>query len=133
MFNSYNREVMKRFTNPKNYGKIKNPDGIGELGNMNCGDIMKIYLKIENKKNKKIIKDIKFETFGCVAAIASSDILCALAKGKTIEQAKKINNKDILKKLKGLPSIKLHCSVLGSGALKKAIEDYEKKISSSPQ
>jgi len=120
----YNKKVMKYFTNPKHIGEIKNPDAVGELGNIKCGDIMKIYLKID-KKNKKI-KDIKFQTFGCVAAIASSDVLCELAKGKTLDEAKKITNKDIVKALGDLPSIKLHCSVLGAGALKKAIENYEK-------
>lgn len=120
----YTKEVMKHFTNPKNYGEIKNADGVGKVGNPRCGDVMKIYLKL-NEKEK--IKDIKFQTFGCIAAIAASDVLCELAKGKTIEQAKEITNKDILKKLKGLPMIKLHCSVLGQDALKAAIEDYEDK------
>lgn len=120
---SYNKEVLKHFMNPKNFGEIKNPEGVGQLGNMKCGDVMKVFLKVKDNK----IKDIKFKTFGCVAAIASSDVLCEIAKGKTIEQAKKIDNKEITKKLGGLPSIKLHCSVLGAGALKKAIEDYEKK------
>jgi nitrogen fixation protein NifU and related proteins len=124
-FSAYNSEVLRHFTDPKNYGIIKNPDGVGELGNMKCGDIMKIYIRLDSKKEK--IEDIKFETFGCIAAIASSDVLCDLAKGKKLEQAKKINNKDIIKKLKGLPNIKFHCSVLGAGALKKAIEDFENK------
>ena len=122
-FNAYNREVMKRFTNPKHMGEIKNPDAVGEVGNMKCGDVMKIYLRVNNNK----IQDIKFQTFGCIAAIASSDALCEVAKGKTIEQAKKINNKEIVKALGNLPSIKLHCSVLGASALKAAIEDYEKR------
>ena len=122
-FNSYTKEVLKRFTDPQNFGEIKNPDGVGEVGNPQCGDMMKIYLKID--KNK--IKDIKFQTFGCVSAIASSDALCEIAKGKTIEQAKKINNKEIISKLKGLPVIKVHCSVLGAAGLKKAILDYEAK------
>jgi len=121
-FKTYNKEVMKHFTNPKNMGEIKDADGVGEVGNMKCGDVMRIYLKVKDG----VIKDVKFKTFGCVAAIASSDVLCELAKGKTIEEAKKISNKDIIKKLKGLPNIKLHCSVLGSGALKKAIENFEK-------
>ncbi len=122
-FSAYNKEVMEHFTKPKHIGEMKNPDAIGELGNMKCGDVMKIYLKIKDDK----IKDIKFQTFGCVAAIASSDVLCELAKGKTIKQAEKITNKNIINKLKGLPSIKLHCSVLGAGALKKAIENYKNK------
>ncbi|MFH1358299.1 MAG: iron-sulfur cluster assembly scaffold protein [archaeon] len=122
-FETYNKEVMKRFMNPKNMGEIKNPDGIGQVGNMKCGDIMKVYLKMD--KDKKKIKDIKFQTFGCVAAIASSDALCDAAKGKTIAQAKKISNDDIIKELGNLPIIKLHCSVLGAGALKAAIANYE--------
>jgi NifU-like protein involved in Fe-S cluster formation len=124
-FEGYTKQVMKHFINPKNMGEIKNPDAVGELGNMKCGDIMRIYIKLD--KDKKKIKDIKFKTFGCVAAIAASDVLCELAKGKTLDQAKKIENKDIVKKLKALPMIKLHCSVLGAGALKKAIKNYETK------
>jgi len=120
-FGTYNEEVMRRFMNPKNMGEIKDADAVGEVGNMACGDIMKIFLKIKNGK----IKDIKFKTFGCVAALASSDALCDLVKGKTIEEAKKIKSQDIIKKLGGeLPRIKLHCSVLGAGALKAAIADY---------
>lgn len=124
-FNAYTKEVLKRFTDPKNFGEIKNPDGVGQVGNPKCGDVMKIYLKIDKKTEK--IKDIKFQTFGCVSAIASSDALCELAKGKTIEEAKKITNKAIVDKLNGLPDIKIHCSVLGANGLKKAIEDYEFK------
>ncbi len=121
----YSKEVLKRFTEPKNYGKVDNPDGIGTVGNPRCGDVMEVSFKLKNRK----IEDIKFQTFGCIAAIAASDVLCELAKGKTISEAKKISNRDILKKLKGLPLIKLHCSVLGEEALKKAIEDYEEKVS----
>lgn len=119
----YSKEVMKRFTNPKNYGLIENPDGVGQVGNPKCGDIMKIYLKVKGNR----IEDIKFQTFGCVSAIAASDALCSLAKGKTIEQAKKITNNAIVTELKGLPKIKIHCSVLGAEGLKKAIENYESK------
>jgi nitrogen fixation NifU-like protein len=122
-FEKYNKEVMKRFLKPKFSGEIKNPDAIGETMNDNCGDMMKIFLKIKDDK----IEDIKFQTMGCAAAIASSDALCELVKGKTIEQSKKIDNKLIIKKLHGLPNIKLHCSVLGTSTLKKAIESYEKK------
>ena len=122
-FNGYTKEVLKRFTNPKHFGEIKNPDGVGQVGNPQCGDIMKIYLKVKNNK----IKDIKFQTFGCVSAIASSDALCEIAKGKTLEQAKKITNKGIVDKLEGLPSVKVHCSVLGANGLKKAILDYQMK------
>lgn len=114
---------MQHFMHPKFVGEIKNADGIGKVGNIVCGDIMHVYIKI---KNNKII-DIKFKTMGCVAAIASSDALCALAKGKTIEQASKISSKDIIKYLGDLPDVKKHCSVLGMEALQKAIEDYKKK------
>ena len=122
-FEAYNKEVMKRFLNPKFSGEIKNPDVIGETMNDKCGDKMRVFLKIEDNK----IKDIKFQTLGCAAAIASSDALCELAKGKTLKQAEKINKKDILKKLKSLPTLKVHCSVLGEKTLHKAIEKYEKE------
>ncbi len=125
-FEQYNKEVMKHFLKPKYSGKMKNPDVIGRIKNNMCGDIMEVYLKIDKKTNK--IKDIKFQTMGCAAAIASSDVLCELAKGKTLQKAKKIDKKKILEKLRGLPSIKMHCSVLGEKTLKKAIEEYEKKI-----
>ena len=124
-FEAYNKEVMKHFLNPKNSGKIENPDAIGKINNDSCGDLMEVYLKI-NKKNNKI-EDIKFQTLGCGAAIASSDVFCELAKGKTLDEAKKIGNKEIINKLHGLPLIKLHCSVLGAKTLRKAIDDYEEK------
>ena len=122
----YNKKVIERFLHPKNFGKLENPDAVGEVGNPKCGDIMKIYLKID--KNTKKIKDIKFQTMGCVAAIAATDAVCDIAKGKQIAKAKKITKKDIMKKLENLPTIKIHCSVLGEEALKKAIENYEKNI-----
>jgi nitrogen fixation protein NifU and related proteins len=122
-FGKYNKEVLKRFTNPKHFGEIKNPDGVGQVGNPRCGDIMKVYLKVKGN----VIKDIKFQTFGCVSAIAASDALCSLAKGKTIDEAKNITNNSIVEKLNGLPAIKLHCSVLGAEGLKKAIDNYEEK------
>lgn len=125
MNNEYSKEVMKRFFKPKFSGEIKNPDAVGQVGGVACGDIMKVYLKI-NQKDKKI-KDIKFKTMGCVAAIASSDAVCELAMGKTLEKAKKINKNQILKKVGQLPQIKHHCSILGEEALFKAIEDYESK------
>jgi nitrogen fixation protein NifU and related proteins len=124
-FNEYNKKVMKRFLKPKNFGKLKNPDSVGSMGNQKCGDIMEVNFKLD--KNKKKIKDIKFQTWGCGAAIAASDALCELAKGKTLKEAKKITNKDIINSLGGLPVVKLHCSVLGAGALHKAIEKYEEK------
>ncbi len=122
-FQEYNKEVMEHFLKPKNSGRIENPDVVGRINNDMCGDVMEISLKIKDNK----IKDIKFQTMGCAAAIASSDVLCELAKGKTLDEAKKIDREMIIKTLKGLPSIKLHCSVLGERTLKKAIEDYEGK------
>ncbi|MBU2590264.1 MAG: iron-sulfur cluster assembly scaffold protein [Nanoarchaeota archaeon] len=119
----YGKKVMKHFTNPKNAGCLKNADGVGEVGNVRCGDILRLYIKV---KDNKII-NAKFKTYGCVAAIASSDILCDMAKGKTLEEAEKITNKDIVEQLGDLPSIKVHCSVMGASALKKAIEDYRNK------
>lgn len=128
---SYSQEVMKRFKKPKFAKEMKNADAFGEVGNVQCGDVMKVFIKIDkNKKGENIIKDISFQTFGCVAAIASSDALCELAKGKTITEALKISRDDIVKKLKGLPAIKFHCSVLGEEALQKAIENYKKKSKS---
>jgi len=119
----YADEVMKRFKKPKFMGEMRNPDGIGKVGNPTCGDLMHIYIRVKDKK----IMDIKFQTFGCVAAIASSDALCGLAKGKTLKEAKKIKDKDIVDLLGGLPPIKHHCSILGAQALKEAIKDYEHK------
>ena len=113
---------MKRFLKPKNFGKIKNPDGTGSMGNQKCGDIMEVSFKLDKKKK---IKEIKFQTWGCGAAIAASDALCEISKGKSLTEAKKITNKDIIKSLGGLPEVKLHCSVLGAGALHKAIKNYE--------
>ncbi len=118
----YSKKILNRFQNPKFAGEIKNPDAVGEVGNVKCGDIMKLFLKIKDNK----ITDIKFKTYGCVAAIASTDVLCELVKGKSLEQALKITSKDIVKKMGAVPSIKLHCSVLAQNALKKAIEKYKK-------
>jgi len=127
----YSKEVMKRFLHPKNMGVIKNADAIGQVINPICKDTMKVYLKIDKKNKgkgigKSIIKDVKFQTIGCAAAISSSDVACELVKGKTLSQAKKISKKDILKKLGGLPPQKIHCSLLGEDAIKKAIENYKK-------
>ena len=119
----YSKELMKHFKNPKYVKSLKDPSGIGEVGNITCGDIMHLEIKVDKDK----IKDIGFKTFGCAAAIASSDIVCALAKGKTLKEADKITKDDIIKKLKTMPQIKVHCSVLGIEALKKAIKDYRKK------
>jgi nitrogen fixation protein NifU and related proteins len=117
----YNKVVMDHFRNPRNVGVIENADGIGEVGNPLCGDMMTIYLKITDEK----IEDIKFQTFGCGSAIAVSSMLTEIAKGKPIAEAKQITNKDVAKALEGLPKNKLHCSNLGADALHMAIQDYE--------
>jgi len=123
MISTYTKKVLELFKNPKNIGEMENPDAVGEVGNPRCGDIMRIYLKVEDNK----IQDIKFQTMGCIAAIATSSITTELAKGKTLEQAKKITNKDVAKELGGLPPLKMHCSNLASEALKKAIENFKEK------
>ena len=127
----YSKQVLKHFLKPKNVGKIENADGIGKLTNDACGDLMVVYLKIGKKKikgkEKEFIKQAKFQTLGCPAAISASDILCELVKGKTLEEAEKISDKAITEKLGGLPVIKLHCSVLGSRTLRNAIENYKNK------
>lgn len=125
----YSEKVIEHFQNPKNMGEMKNPDATGKVGNTTCGDVLVVYLKIEkNKQGKDYIKDIKFQTFGCIAAIAVSSALTEMIKGKTIEEAKKLNNKEIVKELGGLPPIKHHCSLLGAEALHKAIDNYETKL-----
>ena len=115
---------MAAFKNPHNYGGMKNPDGVGKVGNPVCGDVMWLYIKVD--KNQKI-KNIKFETFGCVAAISTSSVITDLAKGKTIKQAMKITKDNIVKSLGGLPKIKYHCSILAVDALHEAIKDYNAK------
>jgi len=119
----YSKKVMENFMHPKNMGEMKNPDGVGKVGNPTCGDVMQVQIKVKNNK----IKDIKFKTFGCAAAIATSSMITQLAKGKTLEIARKITRNDIAKSLEGLPPIKMHCSNLASDALKKAIKDYKSK------
>ncbi len=119
----YSKKVKEHFLHPKNMGKIKNADGLGSTHNLKCGDVMKVYLKVKNN----IIEDIKFETLGCGHAIASSDIICEIAKGKTIKEAKKVKFDDVLKELGELPQQKIHCTSLAEYALKEAIKDYEKK------
>jgi nitrogen fixation NifU-like protein len=119
----YTEKVMKHFRNPKNMGSIKNADAVGRAGNPICGDVMKIYLKVKDNK----IKDIKFETLGCPAAIATTSVLTTLVKGKTLQEAKKISWKKIVKSLGGLPPIKLHCANLATEALNNAIENYLNK------
>lgn len=119
----YTEKLMEHFRNPKNMGKIENADGVGKVGNPVCGDVMHLYIKVKDNR----IEDIKFETFGCAAAIGTSSMITELAKGKTIEEAMKIENKDIVESLDGLPPVKLHCSVLAADALKAAIKDYQNK------
>jgi len=127
----YSKKVMQHFLKPKNIGKIKNADGIGKAGNPVCGDVMVLYIKVGKRKKKgkkeEYIKDIKFETLGCAAAIAVSSMLTEMVKGKSLEEARKIDNKEIVKALGDLPKEKFHCSVLGKQALEAAIKDYERK------
>ena len=120
----YSEKVMDMFTNPKSMGEIKDYSGKGRVGNMQCGDIMEVYIKVENE----VIKDVKFKTFGCVAAIASSEALCAVIKGKTVDEALKVTKEEIIESMGGdIPPVKIHCSILASEGLEKAVEDYRKK------
>ena len=119
----YSEKVMDHFRNPRNVGVIENADGVGEVGNAKCGEIMKIYLKIKND----VIADVKFETFGCGSAIASSSMATELIKGKPVSEALKLTNKAVAEALDGLPAHKLHCSVLAEEAIKKALQDYYEK------
>lgn len=119
----YSEKVMEHFQNPHNVGVIEDADGVGEVGNPTCGDLMKIFIKVNDEK----ISDIKFQTLGCGAAIATSSMLTDMAKGKTIKEAEKIGRKDIAEALDGLPPQKMHCSVLAADGLKAAIEDYNSK------
>lgn len=115
---------------PKNQGQMKNPDGFGTVGNPRCGDIMTVYIKVKKEKNKEIISDIKFETLGCAAAIATSSMVTEIAKGKDLDTAFKITRQDVADELEGLPPVKMHCSNLAEGALKRAIKDYRSKAGS---
>lgn len=124
----YSDKVMDHFTHPRNVGEIENPDGVGEVGNPVCGDIMKIYLRIEDN----IIKDAKFKTFGCGAAIASSSMATELIRGKTVDEAWELTNKAVAEALDGLPPIKMHCSVLAEEGIHKAINDYRVKKGLKP-
>ena len=118
----YSEKVMDHFRNPRNVGEIEDANGIGEVGNAKCGDIMKIYLKVEDN----IIKDVKFKTFGCGSAIASSSMATELIKGHTVEEAWNLTNKAVAEALDGLPPVKMHCSVLAEEGIHKAINDYRK-------
>ena len=124
----YSAKVMDHFSNPRNMGSIENSDGIGEVGNAKCGDIMKIFLKVEGDR----IADVKFQTFGCGAAIASSSMATELIKGKTLEEAWKLSNKAVAEALDGLPQIKMHCSMLAEEAIHEAINDYLRKKGLEP-
>lgn len=120
----YSDKVMAHFANPHNVGEIPDADGIGKVGNPQCGDVMWLYIKVKNN----ILTDIKFKTFGCGAAIATSSMITDLAKGKTLEEAKKISRQDVADSLDGLPPTKMHCSNLAADALREAIKDYEAKL-----
>ena len=119
----YSEKVMDHFRNPRNVGVIEDANGIGEVGNAKCGDIMKMYLKIEDE----IIQDVKFETFGCGSAIASSSMATELIKGKPVSEAMQLTNKAVAEALDGLPAYKMHCSVLAEEAIQKALEDYRSR------
>jgi len=119
----YSEKVMDHFMNPRNVGKIDDADGVGEVGNAKCGDIMKIYIKVDNN----IITDVKFNTFGCGSAIASSSMATEMIKGKSLDDALELTNKAVAEALDGLPAHKMHCSVLAEEAIKAAIDDYKEK------
>lgn len=123
----YSKKVMDHFMRPHNQGKIKNPSGVGIVGNPVCGDLMKIYIKVKKENNQEIIKEIKFETLGCTSAIATSSMITDLAKGKNLDEAFKISRDDVAEALEGLPPIKMHCSNLAADGLKEAIKDYRQK------
>jgi len=125
----YSEKVLKIFENPKNAGMLKGANGTGKVGNVQCGDVMKIYIRVENDK----IVDAKFKTFGCVSAIASSDVACDIIKGKSIDQASKITNKDVLDVLGDIPAQKVHCSVLAKEAIESAIANYKKNLAKELQ
>ena len=122
----YNEKVIDYFMNPRNVGNMDNASGIGEVGNAKCGDVMKIYLDVDENE---VIRDVKFETFGCAAAIATSSMATEMVKGKTIDEALKITNRDVAGELGGLPPEKLHCSLLAEEALRAAVENYRRKQS----
>lgn len=122
----YSKKVLEHFTRPHNQGVIKNPSGVGMVGNPTCGDMMKIYIKVKkDAKKREVISDIKFETLGCASAIATSSMITDLAKGKTLEKAQRITRQDVAEALEGLPPIKMHCSNLAADGLHEAIRDYK--------
>lgn len=121
----YSDKVMDHFQNPRNVGILSDADGVGEVGNIRCGDIMKLYIKVGDNE---IIEDIKFQTFGCGAAIATSSMITEIVKGMTISEAVKVSNRQVAEELDGLPPVKMHCSNLAADALRAAIDDYRKKV-----
>lgn len=123
----YSKKVLEHVRHPRNLGEIKNPDGVATVGNRVCGDVMRLYIKIQKKNSKEYIKDAKFQTLGCGAALATSSIITTMVKGKPLSEAEKITDKAVAEALGGLPPVKFHCSVLAADALKKAIENYRKK------
>ncbi len=123
----YSQKVIEHFSNPRNVGTLENPDGVGEVGNVTCGDIMRIFIKVENDGDTERIGDIRFQTFGCGAAVATSSIVTEMVKGMTLEEALKVTNKDVADALDGLPPVKMHCSNLAADALRAAIEDYRQR------
>lgn len=128
----YTQKVLEHFRNPHNFGSMKNPTAVGQVGNLACGDVMKLYLKIaKNQKGEDYIQDIKFETLGCAAAIATSSVVTDLAKNKTLADALKIKNEDIIKALDDLPAVKIHCSLLAADALAEAIYEFYQKTHQS--
>jgi len=129
MASVYSEKVMDHFTNPRNVGEIENADGIGEIGNAKCGDIMKMYIKVEND----VIVDVKFKTFGCGSAIATSSMATEMIKGKTIQEALTLSNKAVVEALDGLPTHKIHCSVLAEQSIRAAIADYYKRQGIDPE
>lgn len=132
----YSKEVMDHFNNPRNMGEIENPDGVGQVGNLKCGDVMRVFLRVKKRKNQKLktqdqqeeyIEDIKFQTLGCAAAIAASSMMTELAKNKSLEEAEKISKDDVNIALGKLPAQKYHCSILSADAIKEAVKDYRSK------
>lgn len=122
MASTYTEKVMEHFKNPKNMGELPDADGVGEVGNPSCGDVMKVFIKVKDNR----ISDVKFQTFGCVAAVATSSMVTELAKGKTLDEAMKLTRADVAESLGGLPPIKMHCSNLAADALHAAIADYRR-------
>ena len=123
----YAKKVLEHFKNPHNKGKIENPDGIGKVGNIICGDVMWLYIKVKKIDGEEVIDDVKFETFGCVAAIATSSMITEMAKGKSLDEGLEITRGDVAKNLDGLPPIKMHCSNLAADGLHIAIKKYREK------